>query len=249
MRALVLAGGGAKIGFTAGVLKQVGIQGYDFIVGTSAGALAAAAVSFIGVDGFIETLGKIKKRSDVFSFAWSNRGVFSSSPLTSIVRGVVTGRAPTIPVWVSSVCLEDCSLFYSKAGEPEFAKMTVASCSLPGAVVPVQHRGLTYVDGGVRENAPVQKAIDLGATSIDVILCNPLRWDSSWDLPSGDMFPAAHYVMRSFDIMGHESMLNDLRPGCKVYAPNQPVCDVLDFDQESLQRGIMLGKVAQYTIV
>ena len=242
MKALVLAGGGSKGAFQAGVLDQLKLQRYDFVVGTSTGAMNAVGYAYLGSEGLADIWRGIKSRSDVFSFSWSTEGVFSPEPLRRKLLDVIEGQS-RIPAWVSSVCLEDCSLAYSCSGDPDFAHMAVASCSIPGAVVPTIWGGRTYVDGGVRENAPVSKAKQLGATEIDVILCNPLQWDSTWD---GD-HNMASYLVRSFDIMCHEAMINDLAPGCRVWAPNMDLGGCLDFSQ--CPHSFELGKVAQFKVI
>ena len=51
---------------------------------------------------------------------------------------------------------------------------TLASCSVPGVFKPVEMNGEWYVDGGIRENVPVEAAIkNLGVTRPYVIISSP----------------------------------------------------------------------------
>lgn len=247
MRALVLGGGGGKGAYQAGVISRLGT--YDLIIGTSVGALNAVGLSYLGSAGLTDLWMGIKGLSDLFSFAWSNQGVFSPKPLAKIIDRVTHDHDPSVATWVCSVRLEDSRVIYSRSGDTDFPRMAVASCSIPGAIVPTVWNGDTYVDGGVRENAPVQRAIDLGATEIDVVLCNPLEWDTSWQPLDHDLFPVAHYMTRAFDIMSHEMMINDLRPGCRVWAPEKDLGGVLDFDPKQIRRIYELGRRAQPKII
>ena len=243
MKALVLAGGGAKGAWQCGVLSQLQNESYDFVVGTSAGSLNAAGLAHLGFDGLKRLWFGIKSRSDVMSWNFSRKGIFDLDPLAKIVHKV-TAKPAKIQATCCAVRLEDGAVTYSQSGDRDFPHMVIASCSIPGAIIPYEHDDSTYIDGGTRENCPVQHAYDIGATDIDVILCNPLELDH-WIVPSGDIFPVVHYTARAFEIMSHEQIVNDLvhRPGVnmRVFAPNHEPCGVFDFDIESIQTAYELG--------
>ena len=247
MKALVLAGGGAKGSYQAGVISTLGR--YDLIIGTSAGALNAVGLSYLGSTGLTDLWMEIKGKSDIFSFGWSTSGLLSPQPLAKMVNDIVNHNDPAVPTWVCSVRLEDSQVIYSKSGDEDFSTMAVASCSIPGAIVPVIHDGATYVDGGIRENCPVKRAKDLGATEIDVILCNPLEWDTTWQSMDHDFLPAAHIVSRSFDILFHEALVNDLSPGCRVWAPEKDLGGMLDFDPQNIRHLYELGRQATFKVI
>lgn len=63
-----------------------------------------------------------------------------------------------------------------------------AAYSLPPLLPPVKHEGTLLADGGFLHNAPLEAALELGATEV-VYLCNvavaPSQWRSSaWTLPA-----------------------------------------------------------------
>jgi NTE family protein len=252
MRAIVFGGGGAKSSFSLGVLSQLKDNLYDVSIGTSSGALNAAGYSHLGFDGLKRIWMGIKSRSDVMSFNLSRKGVFDLDPLAKMVKKIVA-KPFIIPAVCCAVRLEDGSLCYSESGDADFADMIIASCSISGAIVPLEKDGSTYVDGGVLENCPLQHAIDLGADQIDVILCNPLEWDGVWTPPTGDLFPVTHYVARAFDLMCHEMLKDDLRARMStkitVYAPHCEPCDIFDFDHESIITAYDMGAMCKPVVL
>jgi predicted acylesterase/phospholipase RssA len=248
MKALVLAGGGGKACFAVGVLEQLRNENYNIVVGTSAGALNAIGLSYLGLDGLKKLWLDIKGRGDIFSWGWSMSGLYSSAPLRKKLLAAMKGKRPRMETWVCAVRLEDAQICLARAGDIGFLDMAVASASMPGAVIPVTYGGHTYADGGIRDNCPVRHARALGATEIDVILCNPLGW-SEWLAPKTDLFPAADFAVRAFDIMCHELESNDMGAGLRVFAPNEPICDTLDFNPEKIRAGYELGKRAAFTLL
>lgn len=254
MKALVLAGGGAKGAYQAGVIQQLIRERFDLVVGTSAGALNAVGYAHLGTNGLIDMWRGIKGRGDIFSYSWLSWGVFSSKPLRKIVSNAIK-KPPQCDVWVSRVCLESGDLLYSKPGDHCYEDSIIASCSIPGAIQPVKIDGLTFVDGGVRENCPLKRAIDFGADEITVILCNPLS-EKSWKDPGG-MLPVASYVIRAMDIAMHEMLVNDLDSvkrknsdpnkrniKVRIYAPDKEPMDTLDFEPAKIRDAILLGNSA-----
>ena len=55
----------------------------------------------------------------------------------------------------------------------ELPKAIYASAAYPLAFLPIELEGQWWLDGGLKEVAPLKSAIDLGANEIDVILCSP----------------------------------------------------------------------------
>jgi predicted patatin/cPLA2 family phospholipase len=182
-------------------------------------------------------------------------GLFSSSPLRKIVKKAISKR-PMCDVWVNRVCLESGDIFYSKPGDRDYEDSIIASCSIPGAVVPVKIDGFTFVDGGIRDNCPLRRAVDFGSDEITIILCNPLS-EKYW-IDRGGLFPVANYIMRSLDIALHELMVNDFESlkrkngdpnkrkiKVRLYAPDKEPMDTLDFSPEKIRQAILLGNVAK----
>lgn len=239
-----------------GILKRLVEQGLqvDAIYGTSVGNLNACGYAHAGLAGLEQFWGKIEKTSNVFKFNWStllflSKGVYNAKPLRSLVQDCTNGKMPTIPCWSCAVEVESGKINYMKAdGSAAFVDHVVASASIPGFAEPVNG----MVDGGVREQTPLKKAIDDGYDKIVVILCNPWQADPDPD-KNGNW---VQNILRATDIMSHEIFLNDIQ-NClwynnnpslgkklidlKVYAPEKLVIGSEDFSQDKIQPAIAYG--------
>lgn len=256
MRALVLAGGGAKGSFTAGVLQRFGPNHFDMVVGCSSGALNAVGYSHLGSRGLLQFWEGIKGRGDVFGINWTLMdGIFNTKPLRKKVSGVIKSPA-TVPVYVNKVCLETGDLEFTKSGEQGYEDAIVASCSLPGIVVPVKMGGKTYVDGGVRQNCPLRLPIDLGCDEITLVLCSRPQLDK-WTPPKRDI-PLVSYLARSLDLSLYEILMDDLKEvekknrqpdkrhiNVQVFAPTKNYMGTTEFDPKLIQVAIEAGLRAE----
>ena len=91
---------------------------------------------------------------------------------------------------------------------------TIASASIPGVFEPVTMCGKTYVDGGIRENLPLQAALDLGATRVFAIAAG--RDGLAAEDCSSLTAPAI--LLRSIDIMLDEVGVGDATPSPRTPA-------------------------------
>lgn len=252
---VVLSGGGAKGSMQVGIFKYLYEQGLrpDAIYGTSVGNLNACGYAYLGLDGLLEFWSKIKKNSHVFKLNWSALilragGLFHAKPLRGLIEECVKDKQPQIPCYSCVVDLMTGEIKYGKAGEPDYVDYVVASASIPGLCEPIGN----LVDGGVREQSPLKKAIQEGADKIVVILCSP--WQENPDpKPLGNWISN---ILRTTDVMAHEIFLNDIkecawynenlpegkrRIEIEVYAPEKLVIDSLDFTQNKIQPAIQYG--------
>ena len=78
---------------------------------------------------------------------------------------------PTIPLEVVATSLVDGRSGGSRRGRR--STPILASAAMPAIFPPVEIDGERYIDGGVVNNVPIQRAIDGGATRIVVLLCSP----------------------------------------------------------------------------
>lgn len=253
--ALVLSGGGAKGTMQFGILKRLVENGLnpDAVYGTSVGALNAAGFAHLGIEGLQEVWNSIKARKHVFEFNLSalwfkSDGVFSSAPLRKLIDQAVSKPA-RIPAYACKVSLKTGEIAYSQSGSPDYAASVEASACIPGLTNVIDGE---WVDGGVREQSPLKKAIVDGADKIVVILCNPVRENPD----AGSAGNWVQNILRTTDIMAHEIFMNDVatclhynrHPALgkkqielEIYAPHRLVIDSLDFTQDKIQPAINYG--------
>jgi predicted patatin/cPLA2 family phospholipase len=92
-------------------------------------------------------------------------------------------------------------------GWKDYGDWMLASSTVPPFMEYVTKSGYDYADGGILEHAPIQEAIDRGATEIDVII---LRKEVDELAPERIRNPF-HYILRSIDIMMTEIGRDDIR--------------------------------------
>lgn len=254
-KALVLSGGGSKGSMQFGIIKHLYEQGYkpDVIYGTSVGSLNAAGLSHVGIEGLDKVWNGLKKTSDVFKFNWSfllflASGLYNAKPLQKLLQKTLSGKTPTVEAYCCKVHIETGEIKYVRNTESDYIDSTVASCSIPGFTDDVDG----WVDGGVREQAPLRQAILDGADEIVVILCNPLKKNPD----RGKKGNWIKNILRACDLLAHEIFLNDiqnclwynnnLQPGKRsvkltVYAPRELVIGSNEFTQDKIQNAIKYG--------
>lgn len=168
---LALSGGVARGNAHIGVLRvleenQIPI---DYIAGTSAGSLVAAAYAAGMTVDEIAKIGRAMRWRDVGRVTLSRLGVQSNARMEEFVRA----RLPVkrfedlrIPLAIVATDLKTGSAVIMTEGDVPFAIR--ASCALPGWYVPVtDEHGRQLVDGGLVANIPTGAVRVLGA---DVVI-------------------------------------------------------------------------------
>ncbi len=263
--AFILSGGGAKGAFQVGALRALDEAGIrpDVIYGTSVGALNAAGYAYTGLAGLDQLWRSIRRRRDILSINWKGlfslnaRGLYTMKPLRKKIRKLVRKNYPTIDAYVCSVDIQNSEVLYTKCGASNFARQVEASAAIPVAMEPVDG----YVDGGVREQTPLDKAIRDGADNLVVILCNPhKRTMDNWKIPEWPL-PLVGIGLRAIEIMEHEIFINDIERcheynrqslngvnpkdkkyiELKVFSPPKLVLNTLEFNAVKIARGIQQG--------
>lgn len=199
---LVLGGGGGRGAAQLGVLRALAKRGIepDAVVGTSVGALNAAAVAAVGLPAAVPLLERI----------WASeqtRAVFRAQRLQ-----MISNRLRRRPYLRSGQCIRDLVQFASRVvGVESFEKLRIplhiivtdlsegqpvvlrdgsiedalcASCAIPGVFPPVRHGHGLYVDGGVTENCGLSTAYALHPTriiAIDLTADSPVPAFSRWE--------------------------------------------------------------------
>ena len=196
---LLLEGGGMRGMYTAGVMDIMLEQGIkvDAIMGVSAGALFginyktrqagrvirynkrfAGDKRYMGIHSLITT-GNIMNEKFCFDdvpneLDPADYKTFKNSPeeFYAVVTNVVTGRPEYIRL--------------TDLGEKEQMEYLRASGSLPFVSRPVKIAGQLYLDGGIADSVPVEKALSMGYDRVIVVLTRPegYRKKRGKDLPA-----------------------------------------------------------------
>lgn len=174
------SGGAVQVGMLQALL-EAGIRP-DLLVGCSVGALNAA---FVAAEPTVERVAQLRSiwtgitRTDVFGTGWSrtllrvalrHEHVYDAAPLRALIGRfcALADLADTaVPVHVVTTDLDDGVARWWSRGP--CAELLYASACLPGLLPPAELDGHRHVDGGVLEPVPVQRAVELGATTIYVL--------------------------------------------------------------------------------
>jgi len=228
MKALVLSGGNIKGAYQAGAIAQVLESGWipDVVTGISVGALNAAYLAAaqplnptntgVRLEAFWRahiTSPKVavKRRGylELVYRAIFNRwdGVVSTAPLEALVRGALR-PAPYVglEVHVGASNLVTGELEYTESRDPAFLDAVLASTAEPVLMPARRVRGALCYDGGLRDIAPMSKAIELGATEVVAILCQP-EHETLPPLAAGKVLDLIDHAM---SIVTNEIITNDI---------------------------------------
>ena len=198
---LVLSGGGVRGLYYLGLIKYYGerIDQFKNIVGTSIGSFFAVAIALgynnedlkLHVENTMD-YSKVKN-IQLFSFL-SNLGLDDATRLEHCIKKMIRdkigrkditfiqlyreyGKNVTIPV----VCIQTKQVLYlSKDTYPQMKiwKAVRMSMSVPFLFKPYVYRGLSYVDGGIKHNFPIDLYNSSDTLGIDLSLsCNPKLYE------------------------------------------------------------------------
>ena len=197
-------------------------------------------------------------------------GLLDTTPLREILHNNIQIRnlnASPIGLKVGAVDIINGSIVYADPTNEHFLDYIMASSAIP-ILMPVVNIGglkkMAYLDGGLRDVAPVKKAIKDGATEIICVACHARNIDGGY-FPYGNLLALVDRVM---DIAVNECLNADLdwaefrneclprdgSPGefgilegqsrikLKIIRPERPLnIDIQGFDQEDIERMILLG--------
>lgn len=225
--ALVLAGGGANGAYEVGALryfiKKLKID-FPILTGISVGALNAAILAQYpsgqeeeSYEEMLRIWNLIRGNKSVYrNWPWwgkiaaiKKHSVYCTAPLRKLVYDhldVAAVASSGKELSVGAVDLISGELDYWDERSTDIAAGVLASSAFPVMFEPVYAHGRIYTDGGVREVAPLRKAIELGATKILVVTpdtANPAE-DRRRKWTSIDV------AIRSLGLMMDEILDNDL---------------------------------------
>ncbi len=184
MTAFVLGGGGklgtAEVGMLEALAEQRIIP--DLVLGTSIGAINGAAVA---ADSSVEGVARLRS----LWMGMENSGVFGGSVIerlrhiatertslhsnralrTLLEQALQARRIEDLSVRFECVaaCIETASEHWFVSGP--LIEAVLASSALPGLLPPVQVGDRHYLDGGIVDSIPVQRAVELGSQRIFVL--------------------------------------------------------------------------------
>jgi NTE family protein len=197
-------------------------------------------------------------------------GLLDPTPLKEILHENINIRhlnASPIGLKVGAVDIINGSIIYADPTYEHFLDYVMASSAIP-ILMPVVNIGglrkMAFLDGGLRDVAPIKKAINDGAEEIVCVACHTRKIDGGY-FPYGNLLALVDRVM---DIAVNECLNADLdwaefrneclpmdgSPGeygilegqkrikLKVIRPQTPLdVDIQNFDREDIQRMILLG--------
>jgi NTE family protein len=174
---LALSGGAARGIAHVGVLRVLAAHRIpiDYVSGTSAGSLVAAALAAGMTVAEIETLARALRWRDMGRMTISRLGIQSNARMEEFVRAripIARFEDLKIPLAVVATDLNSGSAVVM-SGEGDIAFAVRASCALPGWYVPVTDgRGRQLVDGGLVANVPTAAVRSLGADIVIAVDVN-----------------------------------------------------------------------------
>jgi predicted acylesterase/phospholipase RssA len=269
MEALVAAGCGLKGAYQLGVLSTlIKRDGYkpNYGVGCSVGSTTLCALAHMGftsdgIDTLIGLWGKLNGIGSIFGRNWSfpvmEDGFYNGDPLHALIVGAIKGKPATIPYDLTVCDFESGNTIYYhvpagaidttmvSCGVPGIPDLAVAdaveaSYSIPFVVNLFQRR---FADGGTRDNCPIMRAIQQGATSVTAIL----GFNSSmtpWN-PAGIISE----VERIIDITTQTTFDDDLRQAAltnipqRIVKPSAPTpIGILEVDHDEIEATILIGE-------
>jgi NTE family protein len=182
--AFVLGGGGHLGAAEVGMLHALMTHGVrpDLIVGTSVGALHGAAVArspLVASVEKLETTWSELAGLGVLGSSWFTDATIllrtrthmrSSEPLRRLATrllGVETFEELAVPFQCVAACIERSAEHWFSSGP--LVDAILASSAVPGILPPVQIGGEHFIDGGVVNSVPLDRAVALGADEIFVL--------------------------------------------------------------------------------
>jgi NTE family protein len=179
-----LGGGGHLGAYQVGMLRALLERDVrpDLVVGTSVGAMNGAAVAADPAPATIDKLESVwlnLDREPVFAaslFAGAARLARSRTHLQAIepLRALIERMLPVhrfeelrVPFQCVAACIERAAEHWFSEGS--LVDAILASAAVPGILPPVEIGGEHFVDGGIVNSIPIERAVQLGAGVIYVL--------------------------------------------------------------------------------
>lgn len=196
----------------------------------------------------------LSKPFNIFQLGWTAltkkfEGLVDTSPLQDLLADVLQDRnlhASPVGLKVGAVNIMEGAMHYVDPSFENFQDYLMASSAVPILMPVVKIEGekrKSYLDGGLRDVAPLQKAINDGAQEVVVIACHTEMIEGG-DFDSGDLLALVDRVM---DIAVNEILNADLKMSrsevkLTIIRPRQPLSiDIQRFTKMDIRRMLEMG--------
>mgnify|MGYP000656184048 CR=1 FL=1 len=199
----------------------------------------------------------LSKPFTIFQLGWTAltkrfKGLVSTEPLRLLLEEVISMRnlhASPVGLTIGAVNIIEGNMHYIDPSHEEFLTYLMASSAVPILMPVVKIHGETrrsFLDGGLRDVAPIKKAVDDGASHIVCISCH-MESIEGGHFDSGDLLALVDRVM---DIAVNEILNADIREVMTVnqhltiraIRPPQPLTiDIQNFTKMDIRRLLELG--------
>ena len=180
------------------------------------------------------------------------KGLVDTQPLRNLLAEVLSIRnlhASPIDLKIGAVNIIDGTMYYVDTSEEHFLDYLMASSAVPILMPVVKINGETrrsFLDGGLRDVAPIKKAVEDGASHIVCISCH-MESIEGGHFDSGDLLALVDRVM---DIAVNEILNADIKEvmisstaiDIQSIRPPQPLTiDIQNFNKMDVRRMLELG--------
>ena len=180
------------------------------------------------------------------------KGLVDTTPLRNLLTEVLSIRnlhASPIALKIGAVNIIDGTIYYVDTSEEHFLDYLMASSAVPILMPVVKINGETrrsFLDGGLRDVAPIKKAVEDGASNIICISCH-MESIEGGHFDSGDLLALVDRVM---DIAVNEILNADIKEvmisnttiDIQSIRPPQPLTiDIQNFNKMDIRRMLELG--------
>lgn len=176
---LALGGGGSRGIGHIGALRafdELGIK-FDYVAGTSAGSIVGSLYALGKTpDEMIEIIKGLTKKDvarGLIPFIKPAKSENLEELLNRIYGDIMVFSETKIPFRV--VCTDIRTGKEVDFDYGNMAKVVSGSCAVPGVFTPVVYEGMHLIDGGIRNNVPVDVVREMGANVVFAIDVNHLR--------------------------------------------------------------------------
>ena len=180
------------------------------------------------------------------------KGLVDTQPLRNLLTEVLSIHnlhASPISLKIGAVNIMDGTVYYVDASEEYFLDYLMASSAVPILMPVVKINGerrRSFLDGALRDVAPIKKAVDDGASHIVCISCH-METIEGGHFDSGDLLALVDRVM---DIAVNEILNADIKEvmisnttiDIQSIRPPQPLTiDIQNFNKMDIRRMLELG--------